>query len=648
MGKKRGKAARKRRREESEVDVASLASKLIQLDNASKGKDDDSTETNAKHGISDASLETTVATLQKICGLVDTVTGKLALKDKRYRNLRKVVYELQSSSGVQTSNNTLSLIDVGNNNGKSTNTATTTIISLSKITCEISAQIENGCWELAINTLRNVRKKQEEYYASAKMQANSVEGRTNTTDADYLRPKLGSVQRWVRQIDAAGTNDPLAIGVLDGILRIVAPPDALLPVDKANMDRATWTRLGVNSSPSDDENGKHDKSGSVRLFPPIDRRHNHEGIIMMPQKIGRQDEFPLLDDLVRSMEVGEEDGIRIIPAIDDAVHTPRDMLFRQCGFEKGIDRRPPNNHDLELVTSADINETKSLDSGDPPNTVEGHHILQGDYTPFSPIVKTMLPYVQDSFLLENILSMKECDRLIAAAESAGYHPDEPLAGQPGESILAHACVWMVDHTLERRLFDRVKEYLPTYEQVGRSGDVETLQPLGLNRRFRFYRYVPGRYYRPHIDGAWPPSGFDVKGNYRYDICDEANKNGIQFVKKGEDPSKVVEAAENEDSKQSSNIEKGEKMSSDATINTRRQMSRLTFLIYLNEDFVGGETTFLVPAKEQEGTLNAFPVTPVRGGILVFPHGTCNAPLHEGSPVLKRCKYVVRTEVEYYV
>jgi hypothetical protein len=33
---------------------------------------------------------------------------------------------------------------------------------------------------------------------------------------------------------------------------------------------------------------------------------------------------------------------------------------------------------------------------------------------------------------------------------------------------------------------------------------------------------------------------------------------------------------------------------------------------------------------------------------VFPHGTCAAPLHEGSPVLRRCKYVVRTEVEYLV
>ena len=85
----------------------------------------------------------------------------------------------------------------------------------------------------------------------------------------------------------------------------------------------------------------------------------------------------------------------------------------------------------------------------------------------------------------------------------------------------------------------MKDFLPTYEQERKGGEVETLQPLGLNRRFRFYRYVPGRYYRPHIDGAWPPSAFDVKGNYRYDICDDANNNGLQFVEKEEYPSNKV-------------------------------------------------------------------------------------------------------------
>jgi len=81
---------------------------------------------------------------------------------------------------------------------------------------------------------------------------------------------------------------------------------------------------------------------------------------------------------------------------------------------------------------------------------------------------------------------------------------------------------------------------------------------------------------------------------------------------------------------------------------RRQLSRLTFLVYLNDDFEGGHTTFLIPAKEKNGVLNAFPVKPLRGSILVFPHGSCSAPLHEGSPVVRGCKYVIRTEVEYFV
>jgi len=252
--------------------------------------------------------------------------------------------------------------------------------------------------------------------------------------------------------------------------------------------------------------------------------------------------------------------------------------------------------------------------------------------------------------LENVLNPSECDRLLAAAETAGYRPDEPVAGQPGASILAHACVWVVDTQLERTIFERVKKFLPSYEQSKQeqgSADVERLQPLGLNCRFRFYRYVPGRYYRPHIDGAWPPSGFDRKGNYRYDICDEANKNGLQFVEI-ENESSQIELVENEDKQKKSENKHAEEASPGTTNSSSRQLSRLTFLIYLNDDFDGGHTTFLIPAKEKEGILNAFPVNPVRGGILVFPHGICDAPLHEGSPVLKRCKYVVRTEVEYYI
>ena len=41
--------------------------------------------------------------------------------------------------------------------------------------------------------------------------------------------------------------------------------------------------------------------------------------------------------------------------------------------------------------------------------------------------------------------------------------------------------------------------VPTIQQV------HDAQALGLNARFRFYRYGPGDYFLPHTDGSWPGS-----------------------------------------------------------------------------------------------------------------------------------------------
>ena len=82
------------------------------------------------------------------------------------------------------------------------------------------------------------------------------------------------------------------------------------------------------------------------------------------------------------------------------------------------------------------------------------------------------------------------------------------------------------------------------------------RPLGLNRRWRCYRYVPGAVYRPHVDGAWPSSGVDGDGKYVYDAFEDG------------------------------------------------RASRLTFLIYLNDDFQGGCTTFFTPSALEPGVLDA--------------------------------------------
>ena len=66
----------------------------------------------------------------------------------------------------------------------------------------------------------------------------------------------------------------------------------------------------------------------------------------------------------------------------------------------------------------------------------------------------------------------------------------------------------------------------------------------------FFRYEAGAVYRIHIDGAWPGAGLSEEGEY------------IEDVYNGE----VV--------------------------------SKLTFLIYLNDDFEGGHTTFFINNKDK--------------------------------------------------
>ncbi|ASK31216.1 oxidoreductase, 2OG-Fe(II) oxygenase [Chryseobacterium sp. T16E-39] len=68
------------------------------------------------------------------------------------------------------------------------------------------------------------------------------------------------------------------------------------------------------------------------------------------------------------------------------------------------------------------------------------------------------------------------------------------------------------------------------------------------------------------------------------------------------------------------------------IRNENEKSFYTFLMYLNDDFEGGETEFE----------NLFTVTPKKGTALVFHH-----PLrHEGNTLITGEKYVLRTDVMY--
>ena len=82
----------------------------------------------------------------------------------------------------------------------------------------------------------------------------------------------------------------------------------------------------------------------------------------------------------------------------------------------------------------------------------------------------------------------------------------------------------------------------------------------------------------------------------------------------------------------------------------KQSSLFTFLIYLNDEFEAGETTFFLPSA-REGCMNAYPVKPIQGSVVMFPHGeTEGSLLHEGTGVHQgdrpSAKYVIRTDVLY--
>ena len=101
--------------------------------------------------------------------------------------------------------------------------------------------------------------------------------------------------------------------------------------------------------------------------------------------------------------------------------------------------------------------------------------------------------------------------------------------------------------------------------------IDCLSPTGVNERFRFYRYESGQKFYWHRDGYFKRD------------CGER--------------------------------------------------SYLTFMIYLNDDFEGGETSFTVGK-----------IPPKQGMALFFLHPL----LHQGDEVTKGRKYVLRTDVMFDV
>jgi 2OG-Fe(II) oxygenase superfamily len=232
-----------------------------------------------------------------------------------------------------------------------------------------------------------------------------------------------------------------------------------------------------------------------------------------------------------------------------------------------------------------------------------------------------------AFVLENVFSTDECRSMICTCEQIGF--GEYKAGKNHHGAMQILVSSDVTDRLSRILRTHVDLGLvqtrrkeldaqnnPDGSNESRNNSVK-LSFAGLNRRWRVYRYTPGRdeSFAPHIDAGFPPSGL--------------SEDGSQLVW------------------------------DDSASFSQRTVSRLTVLFYLNSDFAGGETKFYKPVEQYGDDPNRLPlvlasVRPVEGACLVFPQAVGESaveyarqfwPLHEGSPVLSgRPKYVIRSDI----
>eukprot|EP00026_Physarum_polycephalum_P012132 Phypoly_transcript_12407.p1 GENE.Phypoly_transcript_12407~~Phypoly_transcript_12407.p1 ORF type:complete len:169 (+),score=37.28 Phypoly_transcript_12407:477-983(+) len=145
------------------------------------------------------------------------------------------------------------------------------------------------------------------------------------------------------------------------------------------------------------------------------------------------------------------------------------------------------------------------------------------------------------------------------------------------------------HPVLHHLWKRVKEHVPaSLEHGGKAWKVRQ-DENALNEQFRFLRYDPQQQLMAHFDGGFKRS-----------------------------PS---------------------------------EQTHFTFIMYLNDDFEGGETVIFPEGKtglHGKPPMEEVRVRPVRGMALVFRHSGPDHPLHAGAAhsTQGKKKYVLRTDIMY--
>jgi predicted O-methyltransferase YrrM len=232
-----------------------------------------------------------------------------------------------------------------------------------------------------------------------------------------------------------------------------------------------------------------------------------------------------------------------------------------------------------------------------------------------------------ALVVDHVLSREFCEQMIRDADALGFGNFDcgrnhhgalqllvspSLADRVAQSLAPHIDIAQVEV---------LREEMKTATNTTDDDDNNDVRLMfqGLNRRWRIYRYAASgnETFAPHIDAGFPPSGLsDDQTTLVWDSSEDLDQEIV---------------------------------------------SRLTVLIYLNDDFMGGETNFYRPLQGQAPDFSSSlsliaSVRPVAGSVLLFPQGVGEDaveyarkawPLHEGSPVTSgRPKYVIRSDAMF--
>jgi prolyl 4-hydroxylase len=174
------------------------------------------------------------------------------------------------------------------------------------------------------------------------------------------------------------------------------------------------------------------------------------------------------------------------------------------------------------------------------------------------------------FTIPNFLSPMECQNFIEMAENIGFEEAKVQidgAQTMMKSIRNNSRILHPNEELAATIFDKIKPFC--IEKEFHEGDNTNYELHGLNELWRFYKYEEGQKFKKHRDGSF--------------------------------------------------------------VRNQNERSEYTLMIYLNDNFAGGETGF-----------ETCVISPKTGTALVFKH----EEKHQGFLVLKGLKYVLRTDVMY--